>query len=162
MVEITTIFSGLEVAAITIGIVFAFLQLRDINKTRQAELFTALRETMDTTEFWMKYKHIVIDNEGFTLKDIREAVEKRPELYGEMMSLVSFYQHIGWLVKTGHMNINSVGENMALAIIRVYEALVPHLHEFGRRVDRPQMYENFDYLYEKMKIKRKERIERMK
>jgi hypothetical protein len=161
MVEIITLFAGLEVLVITVGIVLALLQLRDVNKTRQAELFTALRETMDTTEFWMKYKHIVHDSEGLTQEEREKAVNENPELYGETMSLMSFYQHIGWLVKTGLLDMKAVGDNMALAGISVYEAVMPSIQEFAGRTGRPQLYENFDYLYKEMKRYREQRLERL-
>ena len=172
MVDVQTIsilFAGLSIAA---SIVYYASVLRNANKTqqmqletRQAQLFTSIRDTMDTSEFWMKYKHVVLDTKGlnfeeYTLEERQKVIDENPELYGEMMSLLSFYQHIGWLVKTGLMDINAVKENMHLPVIRVWEKLMPALYRGTEDSGKPEDWDNFDYLYTEMRKYREKFLEK--
>ncbi len=77
-----------------------------------------------------------------------------------MMSLLSFYQHIGWLVKTGLMDINAVKENMHLPVIRVWEKLMPALYRGTEDSGKPEDWDNFDYLYTEMKKYREQFLEK--
>ena len=146
-----TIFQFLQTAGILVGVYYYIMTLRNARIMRQAQMLSSLRGTMDTPEFWMRYLHVVRESEGLTFEEMDNMVKETPELYGEFMSLVSFFQFVGWLVKNGIMDVKLIGENMNLAVIRVWEVVNPVIQWDSERRGVSHSYPNFEYLYEEMK-----------
>jgi hypothetical protein len=83
------------------------------------------------------------------LKDKRKSAE--------VMSVISTFYHIGWLVKKKLLDINAV-IGFTFDVVVVYDAVMPHLARFGDEQEqpyRPGHYPYFTYLYDEIKKHRK-------
>jgi hypothetical protein len=73
------------------------------------------------------------------------------QVYGEWMSLLTYYQQFGWLMRQGLIDLETVGEMESGNVIHLYERMMPDLEEWVSRTGRRQKYDHFDYLYSEMK-----------
>lgn len=130
--------------SVVIGVILTILQLRDQNKTRQAQLFMEIYAQFSQSGFL-----------DFSLK-LRNAFEKHkeeglPEFWeenrGNALSVLSFYEGVGVLVKRKLVDINLVADLISGPCLRLWKAIEPSIISLRERDKRPQTWEYFEYLY---------------
>jgi len=115
MVELTypVILDTIRTAGILIGIFYYVMTLRNTYRNRQATLFSSFMREMDTVDFRRRWREVRYDE--MTLKSPEEVVDiwyEKPESGDDVMSLISFFSHMGWLVESGLLSIDAVIGNM--------------------------------------------------
>jgi hypothetical protein len=150
---ISIVFTGLSVS---LAAVYYIMTLRNTQRnqqlqleTRQAQLFSFLMDKMDSVEWWQHYLTIR-DAQDRTYDEWIEII-RDPLHYGGLMSIVTFFNHIGWLVKKGLIELETVRETMSPNIIRIYENTRSGFDEYERRTKTPQRHSYLEFLYEQVK-----------
>ena len=95
---------------------------------------------------------------GKTYDEVIKDFEENPDHRDMWTSLASFFQHLGWQLHAGHVDLETVGAIVPSAI-SVFEISWPILKEFEKRTGRVQHWTQFQYLYnELMKARKKGEI----
>ena len=165
MVEFTLpiILQIVQTVGILVGIVYYLIIMRNSQRnqelalkaqeqaleTRQAQLISFLMDRMDSVEWWTHY--MTIRDAQDRTYDEWEKILQDPIKDGGFSSILEFFNKVGWLVKKGLIDMETVVENLNAPIVRVYEHATPYLREYERRTGRPQVYPNLKYLYENVK-----------
>ena len=125
-------------------------------ETRQAAIFSSLQSRLDTPTFWNYYIDIVWQYRGLSYEEFKEQVWENQEKAAEMMSVISTFNHIGWLVHRNLLDITAV-IGLTFDPVTVYEVVMPNIIRMGEERGRPQEggYPYYTYLVEETKEKRK-------
>ena len=155
MVDYQTISVIVASISVTFAATYYISTLRNTYRARQAAIFSSLQSKMDTKEFWEAYIKIVWVYRNMTFEEIMTASEGT---IGEVMAVVSTFNHIGWLVRMGLLDIKAV-TGLSFDIVSVYDVMIPHLIRYGEEGGRSQAasYPYFKYLYDEIK-KRREKL----
>ncbi len=132
MVELETVSIVVASAALTVAAAYYILTLRSTYKNRQAMLFSSLQNRMDSLEFRRIYRTIAYDLSDKTPSEVLDMTTKNPTLFDEVASVVSFFNHMGWLVRSGLLDIDAVIGN-SVNIERFYGIVRPWLDELETR-----------------------------
>ena len=130
--------------SIVIGLVLALLQLRDQNRTRQAQLFMEIYSQFSQSgflDFSLRLKEAFLDHKE---EGIPEFWEKNR---GDALSVLSFYEGVGVLVKRKLVDINLVADLISGPCMSLWKAIEPWITRNRVRDSRPQTWEYFEYLY---------------
>jgi ferric iron reductase protein FhuF len=84
----------------------------------------------DFEEWWQKY-----------------GPETNVEENASFVSVIRYYEGVGVLVKKGLIDLNLVGELMSSHVIRFWEKLEPVFKEIRERLNWPEVFQEFEYLY---------------
>jgi hypothetical protein len=161
MVDIQTISFFVAGISVTIAAIYYLINIRINNRARQAMILSSLQSRIDTPEFWEHYIDIVWIYRDMDYDEFSKKVLKSKEKSAEVMSVISTFYHIGWLVKMKLLDINAV-MGFTFDVVIVYDAVMPHLARFGEEQGqpyRPGHYPYFTYLYDEIK-KRRELIKK--
>jgi len=146
-----------ELVVLIVGVAIALQQLNDLKhtremelETRQAQLFSVLMERMDNVEWWRHYMNIR-DAHGTTYEEWQEKAREDPDVYGGFMSILSFLNHVGWLVRKGLIDIQVIRETLRIVVIRVHENTRPILDEYEKVTGTRQRFLHLEYLYDSLK-----------
>ena len=152
MVNISTIFTAMECLGILIGVAIAIVQLRNINKTTQAELFMQLYHQFHNTEFMRQNIDIMM----LEWKDFEDYWSKyglniNPEATTMIYSVGNFFEGIGVLVNKNLIDLELVDDLMSGLALRYWEKLGPIIEKQREIFNWPEAYEWTEYLYNKIK-----------
>ncbi|MFX1602602.1 MAG: DUF4760 domain-containing protein [Promethearchaeota archaeon] len=136
--------------SVIIGVILAILQLREQNKTRQAQLFIEIYAQFMRGELQDMHYEIL---EAFG----RHTQDSHPESWeknrGMINPVLSFLEGVGVLVKKGLLDINLVADLISTPTINTWEAIQKWVMWYRDDLNRPQLWEWTEYLYhEIMKI----------
>jgi len=123
MVDIDTLSIVLTGIGLMIAITYYTLTLRNANKTREAQLFIQIYSRL-TPEFMEAWEEIY-SSKMETFEDFQELYnrEENPERYRRLMTVLTFYEGLGTLVKEGLVNIRSVSLMVGETTIQVWNVL---------------------------------------
>ena len=96
-------------------------------------------------------------------EEYRKEVFQNKKKGAQVMSVISTFYHIGWLVRMGLLDIKAV-MGLTFDVVAVYDVVLPHLVQLGKEQGQPFNEENypyFTYLYDEIK-KRREKIKKKK
>jgi hypothetical protein len=153
MVELETISIIIASVTLTIAAIYYVMTLRSTYKNRQAMLFSSLQNRMDSLEFRRIYRTMVYDWKDKTGAEVGDMMTKNPTLLDEASSMVSFFNHMGWLVRSGLLDLDAVIGN-SVYIERFYGIVRPWLDEYEVRTGVPQEFPSLTFLYQEMKKNR--------
>ena len=159
MVDIQTVSFLIAGVSVSIAAIYYLLNIKNDYRSRQALILSSLQSRIDTPEFWERYIDIVWVYRGMSYEEFSKKVLKNKEKSAEVMSVISTFYHIGWLVKMKILDINAV-MGFTFDVVIVYDTVMPHLARFGEEQGqpyRPGHYPYFTYLYDEIK-KRRERL----
>jgi hypothetical protein len=111
---------------------------------------------IETPEFWERYIDILWVYKGMSYDEYRKKVFQSKEKSAQVMSVISTFYHIGWLVKMKLLDINAV-MGFTFDVVAVYDVVIPHLVRFGEEPGTPYnpgQYPYFTYLYDEIKKQR--------
>ena len=157
MVDIQTISFFIAGVSVSIAAIYYLLNIRNDYRSRQALILSSLQSRIDTPEFWERYIDIVWIYRGMDYDEFSKKVLKDKKKSAEVMSVISTFYHIGWLVQMKLLDIRAV-IGFTFDIVVVYDAVMPHLAKFGEEQGqpyRPGHYPYFTYLYDEIKKYRK-------
>ena len=150
MVELETVSIVVASAALTVAAIYYILTLRSTYKNRQAILFSSMQNKMDTVEFRRIYRTICYTLNEKTPKEIFDMWLENPTLLDEMFTVISFFNHMGWLVKSGLLGIDAMIGN-SINTVRFYGIVRPWIDEVEARTGAPQEFPGLTYLFNEMK-----------
>ena len=156
MVDIQTISFVVAGISVTIAAIYYLINIRINNRARQAMILSSLQSRIDTPEFWERYIDIVWIYKEMSYEEYRKKVLQSKEKSAEVMSVISTFYHIGWLVKMKLLDINAV-LGFTFDVVAVYDIVMPHLARFGEEQGQPYNpghYPYFTYLYDEIKKRR--------
>jgi hypothetical protein len=157
MVDIQTISFVVAGISVTIAAIYYLINIRINNRARQAMILSSLQSRIDTPEFWERYIDIVWVYKEMSYEEFHKKVLQSKEKSAEVMSVISTFYHIGWLVQMKLLDIRAV-IGFTFDVVAVYEIVMPHLARFGEEQGqpyRPGHYPYFTYLYDEIKKFRK-------
>jgi len=152
MVDLTSISAMLAAVGVTVGVIFAILQLRDLVKTRQTDLAMRLYQHFGTKEFVNAWWQVSTREE----KDYDEYVKK----YGgvELLQLGIFFEGIGILLHRKLMDMNMARDLFSESIKLIWEQNGAILKKMVEQRNIPKGWQWFEYLYNEMQ-KREQRLQ---
>ena len=156
MVDIQTISFIVAGISVTIAAIYYLLNIRINNRARQAMILSSLQSRIDTTDFWERYIEILWVYKGMSYEEYIKNVFQNKEKSAQVMSVISTFYHIGWLVKMKLLDINAV-MGFTFDVVAVYDVVIPHLVRFGEEPGtpfNPGHYPYFTYLYDEIKKQR--------
>jgi hypothetical protein len=136
---------------IIIGMFRGVMELRDIRKTRRAELGMRFYEQMTEKgqhRLWVD----VVWNQDFSSHG--EWLEKYgpkadPEAASTTFTLLSMYNSVGFLLKEGLVDPGLLFSYLApITVFRAWEKLKPLVKAWREKNNDPTFYESFEYLYD--------------
>jgi len=155
MVDIQTVSFIVAGISVTLAAIYYLINIRINNRARQAMILSSLQSRIDTPEFWERYIDILWVYKEMSYEEYREKVLKNKEKSAQVMSVISTFYHIGWLVKMKLLDINAV-MGFTFDVVAVYDIVMPHLERFGEELGQPYNpghYPYFTYLYDEIKKK---------
>jgi hypothetical protein len=153
LVDLQTISVVVASVTLTVAAIYYIMTLRSTYKNRQAMLFSSLLNRMDSLDFRRIYRTMMYDWKDKTGAEVWDMMTKNPTLLDETSTVVSFFNHMGWLVKSGLLDLDAVIGN-SVSIERFYGIVRPWLDEFEVRTGVPQEFPGFTFLYQEMKKNR--------
>ena len=156
MVDIQTISFAIAGVSVTLAAISYISNLRATNRARQAALFSSMQLRMETPDFWERYIDIVWVYSQMSYEEYREEVLNDKEKSARVMSIISTFYHIGWLVHIGLLDMDAV-IGLTFDVVAVYDIVMPRLARFGEEQGQPfneNSYPYFTYLYKEMKKRR--------
>ena len=160
---------------IMVAIVYYTLTLRNANKTRQAQLFMSLYETMRSQEFREQFNEI-IRQEWSDFDDFwdKYGQDNNPEAWTKWQSVAMFYHGMGILVKKGLVEPSMLDELVSPNVYMAWVTMSPVLKGFiersstgalrrrsrdeGRLSKMYSAWSGFEYLYDTLKKKEAEQL----
>ncbi len=153
MVDIQTVSFAVAGISVTIAAIYYLMNIKINNRARQAMILSSLQSRIDTPDFWERYIEILWVYKQMTYEEYRKEVLQSKEKSAQVMSVISTFYHIGWLVKMRLLDINAV-LGFTFDVVAVYDVVIPHLVRFGEDPDipfNPGHYPYFTYLYDEIK-----------
>jgi len=158
---ISIVFTGLSISLAA----FYYINTLRINQrnqqmqleTRQLALFMPLYEVYRDREFRRQLAEL--RNQEWTTTDDflqRYGPESNPDAFATRVSVGSYFDGIGVLVKRGHVDVGMVNDLIGNSIISVWEKFGTEFIDTRTRTSNPYIYTDFEYLYsEIMKYREK-------
>ena len=145
----------MQAGGILAGIAIALLELRDFGKTRKADLLMELYAISRSKEFNRDYMEILkhgwkdVDN----WMEIQEGrpIAKNIEAYSKWLSVALYFEGVGVLLYRRLIDISLVDDLLSSEILILWEHIEPAVKKVRADMNRPQLFEYFEYLYEQMK-----------
>ncbi len=136
---------------VIIGVFRGVMELRDIRKTRRAELGMRFYERM-TEKSQHKLWVDVVWNQDFSSH--KEWLEKygpqvNPEGASTTFTLLSMYNSAGFLLKENFVDPGLMFSYIPpITVYRAWKKLEPLVKYWRKNVNDPTFYESFEYLYD--------------
>jgi len=145
----------MQAVGIIVGIVIALLQLRDLGKTRKADLLMELYATYRTKDFNRDYMEILHHSwkDVFDWIEVRDGwpIAKNLQMASIWLSVLLYFEGVGVLLNRKMIDIALVDDLLSSEILLLWEKMGPAVKALRVRTNLPQLYEHFEHLYEKMK-----------
>jgi hypothetical protein len=150
---------GILLTAITVSIaaIYYTMTLRYTRRnqdlqleTRQAQLFMQIYNTITEERFNRMFYEV----QDYQWKDYDEYVEKYQENIeprSKLSALANYFEGVGVLVKRGLIDVSFVDDLMSGGTILFWEKFEDVNKEMRKRNNWPQMVENVEYLYERVR-----------
>ena len=131
-----------------IALTYYALQIRNQNKTRQAQLLMQVYSRLDTTEKVRALQEVHL----WEFNNINEYIEKynNPEDYHKLGTLVLFFGGAGVLVRTGNLPIENVATLMGGLVVNMWKKFDPIKMDLRKLYGLPGWAYNWEYLYHKI------------
>ena len=134
--------------SVVLGVVLAIIQLRDQNKSRQAHLFMEIYGQFSRSGFLDFSLRMMEAFRSHKQDSLPEFWEKNRD---KSLSVLSFYEGVGVLVKRKLVDINLVADLISGPCMRLWEAIQPWVIRRRENGKRPQTWEHIEYLYHQIR-----------
>lgn len=144
-VDIPSISAIVAAAGVIIGIVFTYLQLRNLARTRRTELRWRILQSINSKEF-LEAAMKVMDVEFKDQKDFEEKYGF--DLRIEMALVLNLFDGIGELLRKGLADYETVS---SMPVVVMWEKLIPFVEGARKAYNDPSWWANFQYFYNEAK-----------
>ena len=122
-------------------------------ETRQAQLFMQLYSLYDTKDFMEDYAKVSYIFQYEDLADWQQkyGVHTNLPAYASWARIGRYFDGVGILVKKNMIDVNLVTELLREPVIYSWENMRPWVYEMRDEMDTPEVWENFEYLYEEVR-----------
>ena len=157
MVEITyqMVLGTLQTVGLLVGIFYYIMTIRANQKnqeltleTRQLQLYMKVLEDNRTQEFQKQWTDVAYHQEFKDYEEWREKYGPRtnPEAYANFFHVTNWFQGIGYLVRTGVLDVEVVSEYIRpMSVIFLWEKVSP-IVKVHRETTNPRALDSFEYL----------------
>jgi len=153
MLDIPSISAIVAAIGVIIGVVFAVLELRNLVRARQTDLVMRLYSTYSSKEFLEAYtKFMTMEFEDFNdykKKYAPTGFPEKPEAIA-FGTVSVFFNGVGILLYMKLIDFNLVARLFPTAPIYTWEKMKPLVEGF-RKEFHPQLYAEYEYLYNELK-----------
>jgi len=153
MVTLEQVVYIVPVLGLTASIFYYAMVLRNQNKTRQAQTYMNIYNTARSMEF-RKARRIVNSILWTTPESFMELVfnedQERDENNVSFVTVGTFYEGLGVLVREELINIRLISLFMGGEIRRFWERLVPIVDGVREIMDYPRLWSETEYLYNEL------------
>ncbi|MGD2201265.1 MAG: hypothetical protein PVJ38_06525 [Candidatus Bathyarchaeota archaeon] len=154
---LTIIGTWIAAFSVAIPLVYYIVNIRNLWKNRQAQLFMSIYGHFHRPMFWEQYAEIVYLSEWDDYRDFwkRYGPTKKGD-FAQWMSFGTYFTGIAVLVKKKLIDINLVDDLVGDYIIWIWRKLNPILIDITESTgNQPKAAYWIDYLYEEIMKKRK-------
>lgn len=144
-VDIPSISAIVAAAGVIIGIVFTYLQLRNLARTRRTELRWRILQSINSKEF-LEAAMKVMDVEFKDQKDFEKKYGF--DLRIEMALVLNLFDGIGELLRKGLADYETVS---SMPVVVMWEKLIPFVEGARKAYNDPSWWANFQYFYNEAK-----------
>jgi hypothetical protein len=128
--------------------------IRNATKARQAQVYVQLWNKFNSPEFFKRYFDL-LNREWDDYDDWVEKYGKQRftdiEKYSEAVSLGTYFEGVGVLLKNGFIDIEPVVDLLGTTILLYWDKMRPIMKEYRVRNNSPRAYLYAEYLYDKAK-----------
>ena len=136
---------------IIIGMFRGVIELRDIRKTRRAELGMRFYEQLTEKRQHRLWVDVVFKQDFSSHGEWLEKYgpQADPEAASTTFSLLSMYNSAGFLLKEGLVDAGLLFSYLApITVFRAWKKLEPLVKSWREKNNDPTFYESFEYLYD--------------
>lgn len=145
--DINTIFGLISTFAIVVGLFFAGVQLRQMNKQRVREYASQLLNSFTTLEFQNAAKIVFELPEGLSKKEIEEHLEDK---LISVLAMLGILESLGLLIYRREIDLQLVEDFISGLIIHSGKKLRKYIEEMRELTNRQTYYEWFQWMYEQI------------
>ncbi len=116
-------------------------------ETRQLQIFMSIYQTIMSKQFQRDSEEIL---HKWEWKDIDEYIKKygnHLDSHSNAAYIQRTYDGVGTLVRSGMVDPELVYDLTYVMVLEMWEKFAPAMHELRRRFNAPQVYVDFEYLY---------------
>lgn len=153
MIDITSTSAILAATGVTVGIIIAVLELRNLVKARQAELFMNLYDQYNDPVFARNWAVLFYQLDWKDFDDWRKKYgpETNVEVYSLMAALGNYFKGVGVLVNKKLIDISLVEDLMSELLFSYWEKYEPVIKGFREHYKFPTAWKWVEYLYNELK-----------
>ncbi len=154
MVELGTVLSFIQAAGIVVGVAYYIMNIRISQRnqkltleTRQAQTFLSVYQTVMSKEFQRDSEEIL---HTWEWKNMDDHYAKYGSIQEHALSayITRTYDGIGTLVRSKLVDPELVYDLTYVMILEMWEKYAPMIKEVRQRYNAPQVYQDFEYLYD--------------
>jgi len=160
MVDVSTVSIVIASTSVVLAAIYYVLSLRHQTKLRQTDLVMRLYSILGSMEFWEALtKVMMMEFENYD--EYRKKYAPSPAGFSEKPEVIAlgpvgiFFNGVGVLLHMKLIDINLATRLFGTSTIYTWEKMKPIIEGF-RRDGYPQLFSEFEYLYDEMK-KREQR-----
>jgi len=159
MLDIPSISAIVAAAGVLVAVIISIMELRNIVRARQAELFLDLYDHYNDPAFVKCYSEIVFQ---WNWKDYEDWLKKygpqtNIEAYSTWASVGNYFKGVGVLVNEKLIDAKLVEKLMAELFLKYWEKCEPIVKEFRKGYRFPKAWETAEYLANELKKREQQR-----
>jgi len=151
MVDYGTVSIVLTGIGLIIALTYYSLQIRNQNKTRQAQMLVQIYNKFTDVDFLDNYytsMNLKPTNFEDYLETITSLRENNTRGYAELISVGTTLEGMGVLVRRGFIDSQYVADTYGTLILQYWEQKGPFYKELRERWGNPRIYREMEYLYD--------------
>ncbi|MFX0097455.1 MAG: hypothetical protein ACFE7E_06820 [Candidatus Hodarchaeota archaeon] len=153
MVDVEAISLFIAAMAVVFGVIIGLATIRSEAGTRRAQLFLEFHNKAYDKQF---VKDLMEVNTSWTWKDAEEFFKKygpetNPKAFALFVSVGSYFDGMGVLLRRRLIDVNVIPELMSSAIMDFWEKTKHMASEFGQLTRRPRTFDSIEYLYQEVR-----------
>lgn len=153
--DTTSISAMVAAAGVLVGVTISIMELRNIVRARQGELFLDLYDHYNDPEFVKRYSDVLYNWSWKNYEDWRKkcSPEANMETYSSWASVGNYFKGVGVLVDEKMIDIRLVEKLMGEPFLRYWEKCEPVIKEFRKDYGFKKAWESAEYLYNTLKAR---------
>ena len=154
MVTLESVLDVVPAISVAVALVYYGFQLRNQNKTRQAQLYAMIWDKVSNPDFLERYYEV----RNYTWTDFEDYYEKYvavqatdPKQFARSTSIGVLFEGIGVLVKRGFLDPLYVADFMSSTLFNYWEQRAEMIKRLREEWGNPRIYNQVEYLYDRLK-----------
>jgi len=153
MVEVETISIVIASIGVLVGVTISIMELKNIVKARQAELFMNLYDHYNDAEFVRRWGTVIYQFDWKDFDDWKKKYgpETNIEAYSSFAALGNYFKGVGVLLNKKLIDMSLVENLISPAALRYWEKYEPVIKGFREHYKFPEAWNWVEYLYSELK-----------